>query len=250
MARLYHGDCLEIMPTLEAGSVDLVLCDLPYETVNWASPHAWDKALPMAELWRCYWPLLKSKGAVLLFGNEPFSTMVRASALEFYKYDLYWIKSKKGGFANAKVKPLKAVETISVFSRGTTSPGRSNNMVYNPQGLTAYNKTVKNSGKSRLGMTVRENAKREYTQEWTNYPDDVLQFNSVAKTDHPTQKPVDLVEYLIRTYTNVGDVVLDNTMGSGTTGVAAARCGRAFIGIEKDAEYFRIAKERIDGVGW
>src|SRR5690606_260285 len=175
----------------------------------------------MRALWDEYFRVVKPNGAIALFGNEPFSTLVKSSNLLNYKYDWIWRKSKKGGFANAKVKPLKSYETVMIFSEGTTSPGRLNNMPYYPQDLIPLNKKVKNSGKSRLGMTVRENAVSEYIQEFTNYPSDVLDFDSVHDGFHPTQKPVALFEYLIKTYTNEGELVLDNTAGSGTTAIAA-----------------------------
>lgn len=246
---LMQGDCLSLLKEVTDKSVDLVIADLPYGTINWQSPYAWDEALPMSSLWPEYWRIVKPNGVVCLFGNEPFATMVRASCIHRYKYDWVWVKSKKGGFVNAKVRPLKGHELIMVFSEGTTSPGRKNNMTYHPQGLIPLNKVVKNSGKSRIGMTVRENAVGSYVQEWTGYPSDLLYFDSVGKTIHPTQKPVNLLEYLILTYTSCeGDLVLDNTMGSGSTGVAAYNTGRSFIGMEKDPDYFKMAHDRIYGL--
>lgn len=245
---LLLGDCLERMKEIPDGSVDLVLTDPPYGTVNWSSPHTWDRALPMADLWAHYWRVLKPLGVVCIFGNEPFSTLLKSSSLAHYKYDWVWRKSKKGGFANAKVKPLKEYELVMVFLRGTTAPGRNRNMPYYPQGLMPLNKVVKNSGKSRLGMTVRAGARSEYIQEWTNYPSDILEFESVSKAVHPTQKPVPLLEYLIRTYSREGEVVLDNTMGVGSTGIACVNTSRRFIGIERDETYFQIASELIEAV--
>lgn len=242
---LLEGDCLELMGDIPNSSVDMVLCDLPYGTINWKSPHTWDSAIPMQLLWDHYWRILSSRGVVCLFGNEPFSTLVKYSCLEKYKYDWVWVKTRKGGFANAKVKPLKEYELVMVFSRGTTSPGRKNNMTYNPQGLVRVDKTVRPTGKSRLGITMRPNNTKEYVQEFTNYPSDVLKFDSVSAPIHPTEKPVPLLEYLIRTYTNEGDTVLDNTMGSGSTGEAAFNTNRRFIGIEKDPSYFEMARNRI-----
>lgn len=242
----YLGDCFKILPSFADASVDMVLCDPPYNTVNWTKPNTWDKALPLAPLWGEIWRVLKPKGAVLLFGNEPFSTLLRHSALSYYKYDYIWVKSRAGGFANAKVKPLKQYENISVFSKGTTSPGRNNNMPYFPQGLVRVNKEVKNSGGSRMGIQVRDNAPDTYIQEFTNYPNDILEFSNETGL-HPTQKPVPLCEHLIRTYSNEGATVLDMCMGSGTTGVAAARAKRKFIGIEKEREYYDLATMRVLG---
>lgn len=234
---LYHGCCLEILPGI--GKVGLVLADPPYDLNNWTNPMKWDKALPMPQIW----PLLNAP-TVILFGNEPYSTWQRNTNPAQFKYDLIWVKNKITGFANAKVKPLKKFEKISVFSNGTTSPGRKNNMVYNPQGLIASGKVCKNLKTSRSVLSDRPSLKDEYVQEFTNYPSDVLFFDTESGL-HPTQKPVALMEYLIRTYTQPGDTVLDFCMGSGTTGVAAKNTGRNFIGIEKDEKYFQIAKERI-----
>jgi site-specific DNA-methyltransferase (adenine-specific) len=243
-AILHHGDCFEVMKTMEDNSVDMILCDPPYETVNWKSPHEWDKVLPFDLLWENYWRLLKPKGAIALFGNDPFSTLLKMSQLQYFKYDYVWKKSKAGGFANAKVKPLKTYELISIFSQGTTSPGRLNNMPYYPQGLLKIDKKVKPTGKSRLGITVRDNAPSEYVQEFTNYPNDFLEFASESGI-HPTQKPVPLLEHLIKTYTLPDMVVMDNCAGSFSTGVAALKTGRKFIGIEKNEEYFNLGVDRM-----
>jgi site-specific DNA-methyltransferase (adenine-specific) len=242
--RITHGECLAVMAKIPDHSIDFVLCDPPFGTINWKCPEKWDNVIPFSDMWSAYWRVLKPKGVIALFGNEPFSTLLKASQLTRYKYDYVWRKSRPGGFANAKVKPLKQYELISIFSEGTTSPGRPNNMPYYPQGLVRCEKKVKNSGNSRIGFTVRNGNPAEYVQEWTNYPGDVLEYAN-ENGFHPTQKPVPLLEHLIRTYSTEGGIVLDNTMGSGSTGVAAAKSGRRFIGIEQEEKYFAIAEQRI-----
>lgn len=245
MLDLYHGDCMEVMKTLPDNSIDLILCDLPYELVHWVNPMTWDKLLPISEMMEQYWRLIKKNHAVVLFCNEPNATHIRANAIEKFKYNLIWVKTKAGGVMNAKVKPLKIHESILVFSEGSTSPGRPNNMPYYPQGLLEFNKVVKNTKKSRSVFSDRPSIKENYLQEFTNYPTDVLYFQSVHKGQHPTQKPVELMEYLIKTYTQEGETVMDNCMGSGTTGVACVVNNRNFIGIEQDHIFFDIAEKRI-----
>jgi site-specific DNA-methyltransferase (adenine-specific) len=245
MINLYNDDCFKVMQTLESGSIDLVLCDLPYGIVNWTNPYAWDKFLDLDLAFSEMFRLLKPLGSACLFGTEPYSTYQRSKAMDRFKYDVYWVKNKQSSPMLAKVKPLRSVEIVSVFSRGTTSPGRKNNMTYNPQGLVRVNRRVSNSKKDRMVIQDRPSLKEEYTQEFTNYPKDYLFFDCESG-HHPTQKPVALMEYLIRTYTNKGETVLDFTMGSGTTGVAAKQSGRDFIGIELDEKYFKIAEERVD----
>ena len=232
------------MSRVPENSADMILCDLPYGTINWKTPHTWDNIIPFEEMWRQYWRIVKPNCPIVLFGNEPFSTLLKHSQLRRYKYDYVWIKSKAGGFANAKVKPLKQYETISIFSEGTTSPGRENNMPYFAQGLTEVNRIAKNSGKSRIGMTVRSNAKKEYLQQFEGYPNDILIF-PLDKGWHPTQKPVGLFEHLIRTYTSEGGTVLDNCAGSGTTAIACQNTNRRWVCIEQSEEYFTKAVDRI-----
>src|SRR5574344_2148833 len=232
--KLIQGDCLKIMPALEPKSIDLVLCDLPYGTTDCT----WDNIIPLEPLWERYNRIIKSRGVILLFGSEPFSTKLRSSNFNDYKYDLYWIKNTTTGFMNAKRMPLKNIELISVFTKATST--------YNPQGVIEVNKQNKNS-KRKFNTIVsnRRKRKKTYVQKYTNYPKMVIYFESATKTVHPTQKPVALLEYLIRTYSNGGDTVLDNCMGSGSTGVAAVNTGRNFVGIEKDENYFKIAQNRI-----
>lgn len=237
--ELILGECLEKMKDIPDGSVDMILCDLPYGT----TACKWDSVIPFAPLWSHYWRVLKPNGAVVLTAAQPFTTRLIASQIEKFRYCWYLLKPGVTGFANAKNQPLRCVEDVAVFYR--TKP------TYNPQGLKPFNKVV-NKGKTAGGATLHGTHEggdgwgRDYLQEWTNYPRQVLEFSQTDKKVHPTQKPVALMEYLIKTYTNDGETVLDNCMGSGTTGVACANTGRKFIGIEMDEGYFNIAKQRIE----
>lgn len=250
-ARLLLGDTLAEMAKLPSNSVDLVLADLPYGT----TACAWDGVIPFEPLWAQYKRLLRPGGVVVLTAAQPFTTAVIASNISDFKYCWYWDKKAVTGFANAKVQPLRCVEDVIVFY--------SSRPTYNPQGLVRFNKIV-NKGKSAGGDTIQgssrlnRSARRmfgaqdgslrsgaEYLQEFTNYPRQLIEFSRDRDGFHPTQKPVALFEYLVRTYTNPGDLVLDNTMGSGTTGVACTNTGRRFIGIERDPGYFNIATRRI-----
>jgi len=225
--ELIEGDCLEIMRELPDASIDMVLADLPYGTTQ----NKWDSVLPLAELWAAYWRVCR--GAVVLTASQPFTSALVMSAPDTFRYAWVWRKSEATGHLNAKRMPMKAHEDVLVFSKAPAP--------YHPQGLIPYGKmTRRGSNGSNFGVSGTENF-----QEFTNYPRSVLEFAGDKGAEHPTQKPVALMEYLIRTYTNEGDTVLDNTMGSGTTGVACANTGRNFIGIEKDAGYFDIACKRL-----
>lgn len=249
MSELYLGDCLEVMKHIPDASVDMILCDLPYGT----TACKWDSVIPFEPLWEEYQRILKPAKAAVLFGSEPFSSSLRASNLDWFKYDFYWRKSRPSGFTNAKLKPLKDVETISVFSSGSTANGAKVNMPYYPQGLTdcdfLFSRPRRYMGSDRGVNPARQSHKLTRKIEKTGYPRQVLEFaNPNSNVLHPTQKPVDLIEYLIRTYTSEGEIVLDSCMGSGTTGVACANTGRQFIGIEKEEKYFQIAQSRISAV--
>jgi site-specific DNA-methyltransferase (adenine-specific) len=242
---LLQGDCIELMKTLPDQSIDLILTDPPYGTT--ACP--WDAVIPFEPMWKELKRLIRPNRAIVLFGAEPFSSHLRVSNLDMYKYDFKWRKNRPVGFVNAKLKPLKAYEDIMVFSDGKTSNGNANNMTYNPQGLVKCDRPGTKSGNAHgENSYYRPSHDKGYTQEWTNYPTDVIEVNEKGegKKVHPTQKPVALMEYLIRTYSNEGETVLDFTMGSGTTGVAAGNTNRNFIGIELTENYFSIAKERIE----
>ena len=244
MIRLMKGDCLELMKNIPDKSVDMILCDLPYGTTSCR----WDSIIPFDFLWDSYKRIVKDNGAICLFGAEPFSSKLRLSNLEMFKYDWYWNKTSSSGFVNAKLKPMNTMETISVFSKGKTANGNKNNMVYYPQGLKPYGKLSKKGNKQGADGTYwRPSTINAYKQEWTNYPFNYLDFSirTIKEKLHPTQKPTALLEYLIKTYTLEGETVLDNTMGSGSTGVACVNTGRNFIGIEKDDHYFDVACDRI-----
>lgn len=228
---LRQGDCLEILPTLDAGSVDMVLCDLPYGTTQ----NKWDSIIPLEQLWVEYWRVVKPNGAVVLTASQPFTSLLVASAMRRFKHAWVWEKGAATGHLNAKRMPMKLHEDVVVFAFGAYT--------YNPQDLIPFGKTVRRGNN---GTNFGDSGKENF-QEFTNYPRSILRYPADSKTVHPTQKPVALMEYLIRTYTNEGETVLDNTMGSGTTGVAARNTGRNFIGIERDPDYFAIAERRING---
>lgn len=227
-------------------SVDMILCDLPFGITS----SKWDKVIPFEPLWEQYKRIIKINGAICLFGAEPFASKLRTSNTKWFKYDWVWIKNNAVGFVNAKLKPMNKHEVICVFSEGKTSNGNKNNMPYFPQGLIPYNKESRSGNKKGKDNTywrpsLKSSNEGGYIQEFTNYPTTVLQFNKVQKAVHPTQKPVPLLEYLIKTYTNEGETVLDNCMGSGSTGVACVNTNRSFIGIELNQKYYNLAKERI-----
>jgi site-specific DNA-methyltransferase (adenine-specific) len=248
MINLIQGDCLEKMKEIESGSVDMILTDPPYGT----TACKWDSIIPLEPMWEQLKRIIKPNRAVVLFGQEPFSSALRMSNIGNYKYDWYWKKARPSGFVNAKLKPLKDIEVISVFSDGSTANGSKKNMLYNPQGLIEVNKKwsrPKTYGTGEGVNPTRKSHKLDRVIKFENYPRQILEYkNHNGGSVHPTQKPVDLMEYLVKTYTNENETVLDFTMGSGSTGVACKNLNRAFIGIELDETYFNIAKERINNV--
>ena len=234
------GDCLELMKDIPDGSIDMILCDLPYGT----TACKWDTLIPFEPLWEQYNRIIKDNGAIVLFGSEPFSTLLRYSNLKMYKYDWIWDKVSGLGFFDCEFRPLKSHEIISVFSKGGCSNGSKPPMKYNPQGV--IRRQVKKNSKKKSDL-FHSNTDKEFVSKGSNYPKSILTMSKdKSKSVHPTQKPVALLEYLIKTYTNEGDVVLDNCMGSGSTGVACVNTGRKFIGIELDKGYFDIAQKRIE----
>lgn len=243
--RLYRGDCLEVMKHLPI--VDMVLTDPPYGT----TACKWDSIIPLEPMWKQLKKIIKPNGAIVLTATQPFTTTLIASNMKMFKYCWVWEKSNPSGFAQAKNMPLKNVEDVVCFSDGSTGHASQckNRMPYSPQGLIHSPRVVKNTKRNNKGFASafgdRPSHKASYVQEWTNYPKQTLKFSN-EKGLHPTQKPVSLMEYLIKTYTNEGDTVLDFTMGSGTTGVACVNTGRKFIGIELDEDYFEIARNRIE----
>jgi len=248
--NIFHGDCLEIMKTLPDKSVDMCLTDPPYGT----TACKWDNVIPFEPMWEQLHRIVKPNGAICLFGSEPFSSRLRVSNLKRFKYDWVWFKENRrnSGFQHAKNRPLKATETISVFSLGKINHQNQtkNKMIYYPQGLKPHGK-IRSVEPSKHFSTLgkRENqVGKKYEAIYTCYPNDVLVIDSEKKSQHPTQKPVPLLEYLIKTYTLEGETVLDFTMGSGSTGVACKNLNRKFVGIELDEKYFSIAEKRIEGL--
>ena len=231
--ELWQGDCLELMKNIPDKSIDMILCDLPYGVTQ----NKWDSVIPLDILWKEYKRIIKPNRAIVLTSTQPFTSQLIMSNLNMFSYEWIWVKSKITGVLNAKKMPVRKHENILIFCDKKATG------VYNPQGLIPKNTITKQGGNSNnYGKRKTE----DYIQEWTNYPRDVLEIASEGKTIHPTQKPVALLEYLIKTYTNEGEIVLDNCMGSGSTGVACVNLKRNFIGIELEEEYFKIAEERIN----
>ena len=224
---------------------DAIITDLPYGTIK----NSWDKIIPFNDMWNRLNKLIKPNGAIVLFGNEPFSTKLRNSRFNLYKYEWIWIKNVATGHLEAKNKPLRKFENIIVFSKGNSANGCKNRITYNPQGLIEVNKTKKTSSTSIWGTRPSRQKGNITVQKYTNYPVNILEFKKDKGRLHPTQKPVELLKYLIRTYTNDGETILDNCMGSGSTGQAVLEVGgdRKFIGIEMNDNYFDIAYNRING---
>lgn len=233
MVTLHHDDCLKVLPTLADDSVDMVLVDLPYGT----TACKWDSVLPLNELWKQYNRICKKDGAMIFTAAQPFTTILAASNLENFRYEWIWEKPQGTNPMNAKVMPMKSHENILVFYRKKP--------VYNPQMWYSTPYSGFSSDTAVIGEVYgKAQSKHRNNPDGSRYPKTVLKFKQ-EKGLHPTQKPVELMEYLIRTYTHSGDTVLDNTMGSGSTGVAAVRCERNFIGIEMNSEYYTIAEKRI-----
>ena len=251
--KLYKGDCLEVMDRLikEGVKVDMVLTDPPYGTTKCK----WDSVIPFDKMWERVNKLIKPNGAIVLFGSEPFSSTLRMSNIKNYKYDWHWDKNSSGNMLNAKITPLKVIENICVFSNGKCK--------YNPQmrertekeKRAAASKLKRKSDAQRSDLYGKVNGGFIHTSDPNyKYPINVLYFSAQAKECnnqvrlHPTQKPIDLMEYLIKTYTNEGELVLDFTMGSGSTGVACMNTNREFVGIELDEKYFNIAIKRLKDI--
>lgn len=241
MIKLYQGDCLELMREIPDASVDMVLCDLPYGV----TACTWDAVIPFISLWESYARVIKTNGAIVLTASQPFMSDLVQSKRDWFRYEFIWHKNTGSGFAAAKYQPMRYHENIAVFYKERPT--------YNPQRVERFSESSKKAYKKPHSGCYKANhvnigkVSPQYDSE-TKGPTSVLDFKSVNNASgklHPTQKPVELMEYLIKTYTNEGDTVLDNTMGSGTTGVACVNLGRNFLGIEKDPEYFAIAARRI-----
>lgn len=245
--KLLKGDCIELMNELPDQSVDLVLADLPYAKTH----NRWDSLIPFEDLWKQYNRVIKEHGAIVLFGQTDFSAQLIMSNPKMFRYTLVWDKVRTTGFLNAKRMPLRRHEDILVFYKKLPT--------YNAQmvegGEPSHSRGKKWAGKGntqddgKIYGKYQHDYKAPSTQTNMKYPTSILQFsNRVQGNVHPTQKPVELLEYLIKTYSNEGDIVLDNTMGSGSTGVAALNTDRKFIGMELDEKYFDIANSRITAV--
>ena len=228
---IHLGDCLDILPTLKDKSIDHILTDIPYGT----TACKWDSIIPFEPMWLQLKRIIKDNGCIALFGSEPFSSYLRTSNIKWFKYDWYWNKEQGTGFLTAKKQPLKNIEQILIFYKKQP--------IYNPQFTKGKPYTIKQGGVSK----VYDNPDKEIitNNNGFRYPLTLLEFNRDKSRIHPTQKPVALLEYLIKTYTNENDTVLDFTMGSGSTGVACKNLNRNFIGIEKDKTYFEIAQNRL-----
>jgi site-specific DNA-methyltransferase (adenine-specific) len=237
---LLQGDCIEKMKAIKDGSVDLVLTDPPYGT----TACKWDSVIPFDVMWEQVWRVLKPNGAAVFTASQPFTSALVMSQVGKFAYQWVWEKNKATGHLNAKKRPLVAHEDIVVFY---ATPS-----LYNPQGLIEKETpTISKGDRGRKGRGSSGDcyglAEKDAIQTHTNYPRSIIQFGVDMKAEfHPTQKPVPLMEYLIKTYTNEGETVLDFTMGSGTTGVACQNTGRNFIGIERDDKYFAIACQRMN----
>ena len=230
---LLFGNCLERMKEIPDGSVDLILTDPPFGTTKCS----WDSVIPFEPMWAELKRIIKTNGAIVLFGSEPFSSLLRVSNLKMFKYDWIWEKDNGTGFLNAKKQPLKVVETISVFYKSQCSYNPQMRLGYKPYKTTHGATKTENYGKQTGAISV-SNGER--------YPLNLIKFpRDKTNKIHPTQKPVALLEYLIKTYTQENEVVLDFTMGSGSTGVACINTNRKFIGIEKVDKYFEFAEKRI-----
>ena len=243
MINLMQGDCLELMKSIPDGSIDSIITDPPYGT----TACKWDGVIPFEPMWAELKRIIKPNGAIVLFGQEPFSSYLRISNIDWYKYDWYWQKERPTNVMQVKRRAGKVIETISVFYK--------NQCTYNPQKTTHNGKLVTNrvgkNGSFSALVDSKETRPYNYRDDRTRYPLQLIKINRdtigvLGKNLHPTQKPVALCEYLIKTFTNENEIVLDFTMGSGTTGVACKNLNRNFIGIELDNNYFEIARNRIN----
>jgi len=227
---IIQGDCLEVMGRMEDKSVDMVLTDLPYGTTH----NSWDEIIPLNKLWDQYKRIAKDNAAFVFTSSQPFTSLLGSSNIEWLKYEYIWVKDNATGYLTAHKIPMKIHESILVFYKKFPT--------YNPQGLVPFNKVVRRGGH---GSNYGNSAGLENMQAFTNYPRSILCFSYDKNKVHPTQKPVALFEYLIKTYTNEGDIVLDNCLGSGTTAVACKNLNRICIGIEKEEKYIELAKKRV-----
>lgn len=243
--KVFHGDCLARMREVESQSVHLILCDLPYGT----TACAWDSVIDIEAMWEQYRRIVTPTGAIVLTAAQPFTSVLAVSNLEWFKYTWVWEKNRPTNFAHAKNKPMKKHEDILVFSPGTTvhASQSATRMTYNPQGLVDIKpkKVTKRASEKTDAFFADRPGHREFERKQTGYPHSILTFATDQLGLHPTAKPIDLFRYLVRTYSNPGEVVMDNCLGSGTTGIAAVMEGRRFVGMERDDYYFNMSVDRI-----
>mgnify|MGYP000601469929 CR=1 FL=1 len=238
---LMKGDCLERMKEIPDGSVDMILTDPPYGT----TACKWDSIIPLEPMWEQLKRIIKTNGAIVMTASQPFTSILTCSNLGMYKYSWVWEKNKCGNYMAAKYQPMKYHEDIVVFSNGGVNTRSKHPVPYFPVGIVGCNISKKGKDIPREGLNTYHNLGKAHTQKATNYPKSIIEVNCDKGTVHPTQKPVALMEYLIKTYTNEGETVLDFASGSFTTGVACVNLNRKFIGIEMDDYYFELGKERI-----
>jgi site-specific DNA-methyltransferase (adenine-specific) len=225
-----NADCFDVFPFIEDKSIDAIICDLPYGT----TACKWDTIIPFEPLWEQYKRVIKPNGAIVLFSKEPFTCILRTSEIKIFKQPLIWDKVNSDNPMQAKRRHLNTTEDISIFYKSQCT--------YNPQGLIKSN--IKKGGKQGIMIDSSGKEKEQYIQENTNYPKNILVYPIERKAVHPTQKPEALLQYLVKTYTNEGDIVLDNCMGSGTTNLACLKLNRKSIGIEKEKQYYDVAVRR------
>ena len=241
MIEVYNGDCLDILKNIEDNSIDCIICDLPYAVTT----ISWDSLIPFDKLWEQYNRIIKKNGNIVLFSSGLFTINLINSNIKNFKYKLIWKKNVPTGMAKAKYRPMRYYEEICIFNEGT---GTYNPIMKERIGKLkqCYNYDHYCGDSNHLSLMKKQS--KRYDPNWVQ-PSDVLEFNVVPNRNgklHPTQKPIELLEWLVKTYSNEEDLVLDNCMGSGTTGVACKNLNRNFIGIELDTNYFNIAKNRIN----
>lgn len=243
LGTLYKGNCLEVMDYLINYNikVDAIITDPPYEVTSFS----WDKIIPFDAMWERLNKLIKTNGAIVLFGNEPFSSNLRKSNEKMYKYDWKWLKTQVTGFQNVKYQPLRCYEDIMVFSKSGTVTNAKKHMKYYPQGTYNTNIMVRKKEINYLKDHDENKVNGKYKKNIENFPRNVVQFPRESYSLHPTQKPLELMEYLIKTYTKEGDIVLDFTCGSGSTLLACEILNRKWIGIELTDKYCNVTKQRI-----
>ena len=238
--NVYKGDCLELMKDIETGSIDMILCDLPYGVTR----NGWDKLICLENLWYEYSRIISNNGVIVLTAQQPFSSMLISTNYKMFKYSTVWVKGCPTGFLNSNYAPLRKHEDVLIFSKASACfvKDKSNAMCYNPQGLQVVNKINRRGGSG----SNYDKCDNSNFQKYTNYPTSVISLGaSISKKLHPTQKPVPLLEYLIKTYSNEGELVLDNCAGSGSTGVACQNTKRKYILMEKEQKYYDIIIERL-----